>query len=226
MALSRGENLSRTFVWDRWLNGGMGHREDLMAGAKRCLVEKGYARTTARDIVAASGANLASIGYHYGSKEALLNQALIQSVREWGDQLAKTLIEAEVNHLGPRERYEAIWGRVVELLGANRQLWTSQFEVLAQIEHAEDVRQVLTAGNVEGRPDLGLLFNNIDPEADGRQASLVGAFNQALLTGIMAQWLIDPTTALNGDDITEALAIIARSFSGANTTAPVGGASD
>lgn len=49
----------------------MGHREDLLEGAKRCLLEKGYARTTARDIGAASGTNLASIGYHYGSKEAL-----------------------------------------------------------------------------------------------------------------------------------------------------------
>jgi len=204
----------------------MGHREDLLAGAKRCLVEKGYARTTARDIVAASGANLASIGYHYGSKEALLNQALIQSVREWGEQLAKTLIEAEVEHLGPRERYEAIWGRIVEMFGANKQLWTAQFEVLAQIEHAEDVRQVLTAGNAEGWPGLGMLFNNIDPEVDGRQASLVGAFNQALLTGIMAQWLIDPTTALSGDDITEALGIIAQSFSAKDATVSVGSASN
>ncbi|MFC0545853.1 TetR/AcrR family transcriptional regulator [Kutzneria chonburiensis] len=191
----------------------MGHREDLLAGAKRCLVEKGYARTTARDIVAASGANLASIGYHYGSKEALLNQALIQSARVWGDQLAKTLAEAEVDHLGPRERYAAIWGRVVELFGADQPLLTAQFEVLAQVEHAEDVRQVLTADNADAQPGLGLLFNNVDPEADERRAALLGAFNQALLTGIMAQWLIDPATALNGDDIVEALGIIARSFS-------------
>ena len=204
----------------------MGHREDLLAGAKRCLVEKGYARTTARDIVAASGANLASIGYHFGSKEALLNQALIQSVREWGEQLAKTLIEADVDHLGPRERYEAIWGRIVEMFGGNKQLWAAQFEVLAQIEHAEDVRQVLTAGNAEGRPGLGMLFNNIDPEVDERQASLVGAFNQALLTGIMAQWLIDPTTALNGMDIAEALSVITSSFSAKSNTVPVGSASN
>lgn len=204
----------------------MGHREDLLAGAKRCLIEKGYARTTARDIVAASGANLASIGYHFGSKEALLNQALIQSVREWGEQLAQTLIEADVAHLGPRERYEAIWGRIVDMFGADKQLWAAQFEVLAQIRHAEDVRQVLTAGNAEGRPGLGMAFNNVDPEVDERQASLVGAFNQALLTGIMAQWLIDPSTALNGADITEALGVIARGFSGNGHTAPVGSASN
>ena len=57
----------------------MGHKDDLLDGAKRCLYEKGYARTTARDIVAASGTNLASIGYHYGSKENLLNAALMSA---------------------------------------------------------------------------------------------------------------------------------------------------
>ena len=39
-----------------------------------CLREKGYAHTTARDIVAASSTNLASIGYHYGSTKALLER--------------------------------------------------------------------------------------------------------------------------------------------------------
>ena len=33
----------------------MGHKEDLLEGAKRCLLAKGFARTTARDIVAESG---------------------------------------------------------------------------------------------------------------------------------------------------------------------------
>ena len=56
----------------------MGHREDLLEGAKKCLLEIGYANTTARDIVAASGTNLASIGYHFGSKEALMTQAIIE----------------------------------------------------------------------------------------------------------------------------------------------------
>ena len=47
----------------------MGHKEDLLEGAKKCLVEIGYARTTARDTLA-SAPTLPSIGYHYGLKEA------------------------------------------------------------------------------------------------------------------------------------------------------------
>src|SRR3712207_8498210 len=70
----------------------MGHREKLLAGAKRCLYERGYGRTTARDIVEASGTNLASIGYHFGSKEALLNAAMIEAVGEWGEELERGLL--------------------------------------------------------------------------------------------------------------------------------------
>lgn len=62
----------------------MGHREDLLEGAKRCLLEKGFLRTTARDIVKESGTNLASIGYHYGSKDALLAQAYVALVETTG----------------------------------------------------------------------------------------------------------------------------------------------
>src|SRR5687768_12943490 len=71
------------------------HREDLIAGAIKCLQTKGYARTTARDITAASGANLASIGYHFGSKEALLNEALIRIFVERNRQVAAVTFRAE-----------------------------------------------------------------------------------------------------------------------------------
>lgn len=79
----------------------MGHREDLLEGAKRCLLEKGYARTTARDIVAASGTNLASIGYHYGSKGALLNLAFLKVTEEWGDVLTEKPDEDAVAATSP-----------------------------------------------------------------------------------------------------------------------------
>ncbi|MFF5262501.1 TetR/AcrR family transcriptional regulator [Actinomadura viridis] len=65
----------------------MGQRERLMAAAKRCLEEKGYARTTSRDLASAAGANVASINYHYGSKEELLTAALLETVDGWGEKV-------------------------------------------------------------------------------------------------------------------------------------------
>ena len=69
----------------------MGHREDLLEGAKRCLLEKGFVRTTARDIVKESGTNLASIGYHYGSKDALLVQAYVSLIEGLGETVRPRL---------------------------------------------------------------------------------------------------------------------------------------
>ena len=87
----------------------MGHREALLEGARRCLEEKGYARTTARDLVAASGTNLASIGYHFGSKEALLNAAMIEAIEEWGAELQHALAVDIDPEAAPLERFAATW---------------------------------------------------------------------------------------------------------------------
>ncbi|ONI72003.1 hypothetical protein BWI15_18070 [Kribbella sp. ALI-6-A] len=57
----------------------MGNREKLLATAKRLIAEKGYGDITARDLVNESGTNLASIGYHFGSKEGLLTEAMLDS---------------------------------------------------------------------------------------------------------------------------------------------------
>ena len=64
----------------------MGNREVLLAAAKRCIYEKGYARTTARDVTSAAGVSLAAIGYHFGSLEALMSAALIEAIEDWSDE--------------------------------------------------------------------------------------------------------------------------------------------
>src|SRR5207302_11259415 len=71
------------------------HKEQLIEGAIECLQTKGYARTTARDIAAASSANLASIGYHFGSKESLLNEALMRILEERNRRVAIRTFSAE-----------------------------------------------------------------------------------------------------------------------------------
>ncbi|GGS30425.1 TetR/AcrR family transcriptional regulator [Actinokineospora fastidiosa] len=176
----------------------MGHREDLLAGAKRCLIEKGYARTTARDIVAASGANLASIGYHYGSKEALLNAALVQVNAEWGAAVGEVVAASR--------DFEAAWTRVTELFAAQRELLVVTFEALAQAEHAPEIRAALASGLDAARACMAKAF--LDNTTDDTHRA-VGSFCLALLTGVMAQWLIDPATAPTAKDLTLAIRTIA-----------------
>src|SRR3954467_6249271 len=121
----------------------MGHREALLIGARQCLEERGYARTTARDIVAASGTNLGSIGYHFGTTEALLNEAMFQAIEEWGNELQRTLTLDGDTAAGSLERFEAYWTRVIESFATHRQLWVATVEALAQIDRVSQMRQVL-----------------------------------------------------------------------------------
>lgn len=44
------------------------------------MADKGFARTTSRDIANTAGVSLAAIGYHFGSTVALLNTALIEAM--------------------------------------------------------------------------------------------------------------------------------------------------
>jgi AcrR family transcriptional regulator len=188
----------------------MGNREDLLAGAQRCLYEKGYARTTARDIAAASGVSLAAIGYHFGSVEALLNAAMIQSIDDWGQQLGRDLAADADRYatMEPLERFAAIWTRVIESLETERALWVATLEVAAQIERAPDVRAFLADALQQGRLGLAELFQGIDPIGDEHTAWMVGSLYQALMSGVVEQWLADPERAPSGDDLANALRII------------------
>ncbi|MEV4016625.1 TetR/AcrR family transcriptional regulator [Nonomuraea angiospora] len=186
----------------------MGNREDLLAGAKRCLIEKGYSRTTARDIANASGVSLAGIGYHFKSKEALMNEALFEAMREWGDDLAATLTADVKPDATPLERFETAWDRVVESFTRLRPLWLTQFELLGQIDHLPEVREQLVRATGEARLGLAELFEGVELGGDPERERLAGSLYQALLTGFLSQWLLDPDSALSGREVVTAL----RSF--------------
>jgi AcrR family transcriptional regulator len=185
----------------------VGHREDLLAGAKRCIYERGYARTTARDIVAASGTNLASIGYHYGSKEALLNAALMAATADWGDEMAAAIagVAAGEPDPDPYRRFELAWDAVLATFERHRPMLAAHYEAVIQAMHAGDVRDFLDKALDEGRYGLAELFYGLDREADAETAWAVGCFLNAMLTGLMAQWLIAPDRAPTGRQLAAAL---------------------
>ena len=196
----------------------MGHREDLLDGAKRCLYERGYAHTTARDIVLASGTNLASIGYHFGSMEALLNAAMLAAIEDWGTEIEHALV-ADIDPAATQiERFELLWTRVIASFATHRQLWIATFEATAQAERSPTVRAFMGDALQEGRQGLAALFQNIDPSADPGMARIVGSFYQALLSGVWVQWLIDPERAPSGRDMAQALQLILSSMPSTSNT--------
>ena len=118
----------------------MGNREDLLDGARRCIIEKGYARTTARDIAGAAGVSLAAIGYHFGSKEALMAEALLGTGIQIGDALDVALRGAPKGELLGR-----IWDESLRAFGDERELLAASMENLAQIDRIPVVAERLRA---------------------------------------------------------------------------------
>ncbi|MBW4718575.1 TetR/AcrR family transcriptional regulator [Saccharothrix obliqua] len=162
----------------------MGNREDLLAGAKKCLVERGWARTTVRDIAAAAGVSHAAIGYHFGSRDALLTRALVAAVDELSDELARR---------APGDAPEQRWQALIDSFTTHRALWVAQLEAAVQAERSPEVREHLARGQREGREGLG------------------GSVPLALLSGLMLQWLVDPEHAPSGADVVAELRALGAS---------------
>jgi AcrR family transcriptional regulator len=189
----------------------MGNREDLLAGAKRCLIEKGYARTTARDIAAASGVSLAAIGYHFGAKDALMNQAVYESMGDWGDELERALSADEGSgDAGPLRRFESIMARTMEsFAGENQGLWAAQIEIMSLLNHHEELRGFLAGVQLAAAGGLAELFLGVDPGAEPETARAAGSIYHALFIGIIVKWFMDPQHAPTAAELAEGLRIIA-----------------
>jgi AcrR family transcriptional regulator len=198
----------------------VGHKEKLLAGAKRCLYERGYGRTTARDIVEASGTNLASIGYHFGTKEALLDAAMMEALGDWGGELERILAAEADEDAGPLERFERVWTEVIGSFEAHRPALVASFEAFVRAEHSPELRARISAGQEEARSWLAALLRNVDGGPDGASARAVGSFHLALLNGLMIQWLVDPERAPSGGDTVEALRAILESVGPAEQQYP------
>ncbi|MEU5433151.1 TetR/AcrR family transcriptional regulator [Streptomyces sp. NPDC020719] len=187
----------------------MGHREDLLEGAKRCLLEKGFVRTTARDIVKESGTNLASIGYHYGSKDALLAQAYLEMIERIGEDFDGPPGEEPSGAPGSLERFQQVWANVIETMDTARPIWLLSLEVVTQADRMPGVREHLAKASIEGRSGLIPMFQGgAEPERDDPVVSSLGGLYQALLNGLMIQWAFDPDTATDAEKLTEGMRLL------------------
>jgi AcrR family transcriptional regulator len=186
----------------------MGNREALLAGAKRCIAEKGYAHTTARDIVAASGTNLASIGYHFGSKNALLDAAILDWFNDWDDDVEAALSQ---QHDGATvDRLAAFLDVVIGNVRTERALAAASLQWVAQIEFSDHVRGQLAQTYARARRDFAaMLLGVAEAEVDDDTAGAVGSLGLALVNGVVLQALIDPERAPSGQDIAAALRAVA-----------------
>ncbi|ROP35074.1 TetR/AcrR family transcriptional regulator [Saccharothrix texasensis] len=177
----------------------MGHRDNLIAAARQCLLATGYARTTVRDLVAASGANQASINYHFGSKDQLLTRALTELNAEWGELLFSALGNPD-EPIGHEER----WRRIIDSIRDHQDLWFVNFESVSYVQHDAQIRSINAHGQELARTALARSFGGLPPSADPADVRAVGGHYYSLLVGVALQWLTDPDNAPSAADVVRA----------------------
>ncbi|OQO94871.1 TetR/AcrR family transcriptional regulator [Saccharomonospora piscinae] len=178
----------------------MGHREDLLAAARHLLRTKGYAHITARDLVAESGTNLASIGYHFGSKAGLLNEAIGEAVDEWTEQLVRVAMADPA--ASPAERGHSAWSAMLDGLAGEHEFVVSYLEALAQAERTPALREQFAAQYRRCRERVSeLVARSLGTEPGDPEARAVASFVIAVCDGLAVQWVLDPEGAPTGDDL-------------------------
>ena len=172
-----------------------GHRERLLEAAIACLQEKGYARTTSRDLVAASDTNLASIGYHFGSKEHLLNVAVTEAFQRWLKPLIA--LAADPGPASPLERLGRTLNGVMATLDQNRPLITACLEAWAQLARSDDLRAEMTSTYEDFRVVIARTTRDAFAEIGTEEidADAIAALIIALFDGLLVQWQLDPAGA-------------------------------
>jgi AcrR family transcriptional regulator len=176
------------------------NRQNLLEGTLRCLARLPAERITARQIAAESGANLASIGYHFGSKDELVTAAVIEGLDRWLEEVARELQGLDAS--SPQQRLSAA-ARMIETTRTRHQGLARNFlAALARAQHDPQVKQMLTEGFRHTRPNLAAVLRLGDDHIGNDAAGLV----HSMFTGLLFQTLLDPDLAIEGKRHQRALA--------------------
>jgi AcrR family transcriptional regulator len=168
-----------------------GNRKALLEAAVRCIQERGYGRTTARDLVDESGTNLGAIGYHFGSKEALLNEALAECGRLWLRRLADV---AAANGAPVGDRWERTVTAALRAVEHGRTVAVGYLEAWTQAQRSPELRDQLAAHYREFRTATEAIASSA---MQGREESIadpeaLSAVLVAVADGLIVQWLLEP----------------------------------
>jgi AcrR family transcriptional regulator len=179
------------------------NRDALLEAAKVCLRTRGYAKTTARDLVAASGTNLSSIGYHFGSKEALLAEAFDEVFEEW----TATLNSAARGNPGASalEAMAASWRRMLDELPEHSQLMLAFVESIGPSVRSPELRVKLAEHYARTRTEVAKVVSDSLGEDSTADPEIVASFLIAIADGFMVQFLVDPHRLPTGEQLTSTL---------------------
>lgn len=184
------------------------NREALIAGTLRCLELLPSEQVTARAIAAESGANLASIGYHFGSKDRLLTEAVVAGLDGWLEQISARLEEAA------RDRSAAGMGALLRALEESRPrspgLARTFVAAVARAPYDPVVRARLAEGFRRARPALAAVLGL----GEGPASDDSGGLALAMFHGLLIAEALDSGLEIEGERLARAIPPLGRALAG------------
>ncbi len=202
-------------------------KERVLDAAERLFADRGFSATSLRDITAEASVNLASVNYHFGTKEALLASVLERRFRPINERRLELLDEIEARasdqppeaedvlraFLAPPFQKQQEWGesghtflRLVGRVHAE----TNEEHRATYVQQFDEVVRRFTAALAVALPHLDR------SDLRWRMLFLIGSMAFAM-GGRSALITRDPECARDPDDIIESLI----QFAAAGMSAPV-----
>jgi AcrR family transcriptional regulator len=165
--------------------------QQLVEGTLRCLERLPFEHVSARVIAKESHANLASIAYHFGSKDNLVT-AVILGLDRWLMEIEAKM--GDLSGLSPAMRFRRASQIMEETRKQHTALAKNFIGALARAQHDERVRTLLAAGFHRTRPELANLLGLGNDQVGTDAAGLV----LALFYGLLLQVLLDSALTIEG----------------------------
>lgn len=175
------------------------HREALLEAARVLLRRKGLRATTARDLVEESGTNLASIGYHFGSKDALMATAVTAICQEWTE---RPVAAASRDGAGPGEALAAAVREMLSDLPGQRPEILAFLETVVAAGRGEAAGEALAASSRASleavAASMAATVPDLPAEVLAAGAAVIIALHDglALLSTVLPDDTPDPETVL------------------------------
>ena len=138
--------------------------------------------------------------YHFGSKEALLNEALIRLFERRNRQVGRLAISGEER--GPLAFLTATFAAVDKVFTAPRPVLVALLEAVAQAEHSTDLRSQLADHYQDARERIA---ESVAANLETDHPEVMASFLLAVFDGLVIQWLLDPERTPRAAELADAL---------------------
>ena len=191
----------------------------LLEAAKHLIRESGYTNASVRKLTAAAGTSQGAINYHFGSRENLLNEAMLEFFKEWAGRSAEVDVDPEaepLKQLAERSR------PMVDGIPAAQPAFVMGLEAFLQARRSPELHRRLVEHYAMLRRMAieGMAATPRGSELPPRFLEVVASYMIAVADGLQLQALLDPAAIPTADELAffyESLAAAARA-SGPDST--------